>query len=155
QGWVNQRLQYTHGYGVAASPVAAVVGEGLPDYVVKDIPPSGPLAVEQPAIYFGQANSDYVLAPTATKEFDYPQGNDNARNSYGGSHSPQLSGNSRLLWALRTGDFNMLVSSQVQDRTMILYRRGVQDRIQAIAPFLQLNDQPYIVVSNGRLYWIQ
>src|SRR6266545_4559233 len=75
QSWVNQKLQYTHGYGVAASPVSAVVGEGLPDYVAKDIPPTGPLKVERPAIYFGQANDDYVLAPSAEREFDYPKGN--------------------------------------------------------------------------------
>jgi uncharacterized membrane protein (UPF0182 family) len=155
QNWINQRLQYTHGYGVAASPVSSVVGEGLPDYVARDIPTTGPLTVERPDIYFGQANGDYVLAPTSEQEFDYPQGNDNVRNTYQGSHSPQLSGSSRLLWAMRTGDFNMLVSSQLQDRTMILYRRGVQDRIQEIAPFLQLYENPYVVVSNGRLYWVQ
>jgi uncharacterized protein len=155
QNWINQRLQYTHGYGVAASPVSSVVGEGLPDYVAKDIPTTGPLTVERPDIYFGQANGEYVLAPTSEQEFDYPQGNDNVRNTYQGSHSPRLSGSSRLLWAMRTGDFNMLVSSQLQDRTMILYRRGVQDRIQEIAPFLQLYENPYVVVSNGRLYWVQ
>jgi uncharacterized membrane protein (UPF0182 family) len=155
QNWVNQRLQYTHGYSVAASPVSAVVGEGLPDYVARDIPTTGPLTVEKPAIYFGQVNSDYVLAPSAEQEFDYPQGNDNARTSYQGTHSPKLSGSNRLLWSLRTGDFNMLVSSQLQDRTEILYRRKVQDRIQAVAPFLQLYENPYIVVVNGKLYWVQ
>jgi uncharacterized membrane protein (UPF0182 family) len=155
QNWINQRLQYTHGYGVAASPVSSVVGEGLPDYVAKDIPTTGPLTVENPDIYFGQGNGDYVLAPTSEQEFDYPQGTDNVRNTYQGTHSPQLSGSSRLLWAMRTGDFNMLVSSQLQNRTMILYRRGVQDRIQEVAPFLQLYENPYVVVSNGRLYWVQ
>jgi uncharacterized membrane protein (UPF0182 family) len=155
QNWINQRLQYTHGYGVAASPVSAVVGEGLPDYVAKDIPTTGPLTVERPDIYFGQVNGDYVLAPTAEQEFDYPRGNDNVRTTYSGSHSPRLSGSSRLLWAMRTGDFNLLVSSQLQDRTMILYRRGIQDRIQAIAPFLQLYENPYAVVVDGRIYWVQ
>jgi uncharacterized protein len=155
QNWVNQRLQYTHGYSVAASPVSAVVGEGLPDYVAANIPTAGPLTVTQPDIYFGQVNGDYVLAPSAAPEFDFPQGADNAHNNYQGTHSPRLDGTNRLLWSLRTGDFNMLVSSQVQDRTEILYRRKVQDRIQAVAPFLQLWDNPYIVVSNGRLYWVQ
>jgi uncharacterized membrane protein (UPF0182 family) len=155
QSWVNQRLQYTHGYGVAASPVSAVVGEGLPDYVAKDIPPTGSLTVDRPAIYFGQANGDYVLAPSAEQEFDYPKGNDNVRTTYSGSHSPKLDGSNRLLWSLRTGDLNLLISSQVQDRTQILFRRKVQDRIQAIAPFLQIADQPYMVVVGGKLYWIQ
>jgi uncharacterized membrane protein (UPF0182 family) len=155
QNWVNQRLQYTHGYSVAASPVSAVVGEGLPDYVARDIPTSGPLAVTRPDIYFGQANGDYVLAPSAEMEFDFPQGNDNSRTTYAGTHSPKLDGSNRLLWSLRTGDFNMLVSSQLQSNTEILYRRKVQDRVQAIAPFLQLYENPYIVVVNGRLYWVQ
>jgi uncharacterized membrane protein (UPF0182 family) len=155
QNWVNQKLQYTHGYSVAASPVSAVVGEGLPDYVAADIPTTGPLTVSQPAIYFGQANGDYVLAPSAAPEFDFPQGADNARTSYKGTHSPTLNGTNRLLWSLRTGDFNMLVSSQLESRTEILYRRKVQDRIQAIAPFLQLYENPYVVVVNGKLYWIQ
>ena len=155
QSWVNERLQYTHGYSVAASPVSAVVGEGLPDYVAADIPTTGPLTVTQPDIYFGQADGDYVLAPSAAAEFDFPQGADNARNHYQGSHSPTLSGANRLLWSLRTGDFNMLVSSQLQDKTEILYRRKVQDRISSIAPFLQMYENPYVVVVNGRLYWVQ
>jgi uncharacterized protein len=154
QSWVNQKLQYTHGYGVAASPVSAVVGEGLPDYVAKDLPPTGPLAVTRPEIYFGHnPPGSYVLAPSIEKEFDYPQGNQNVRNSYAGSHGVKMDGGTRLIWAMRTGDFNLLVSSQVQDRTQILYRRDVSDRVNAIAPFLTY-DSPYIVVVNGRLYWI-
>jgi uncharacterized protein len=155
QNWINSRLQYTHGYGVAASPVSAVVGEGLPDYVARDIPPIGPLTVDQAAIYFGEVESDYVLVPSAEPEFDYPKGADNVRTSYQGGYGVRLSGINRLLWSMRTGDFNMLVSSQVQDRTMILYRRSVQDRISAVAPFLQLYENPYIVVVDGKLYWIQ
>jgi uncharacterized protein len=155
QSWVNQRLVYTHGYGVAASPVSAVVGEGLPDYVVKDIPPSGPLKATRPEIYFGDAVSDYALVPSAQREFDYPQGDSNVQTSYRGSHGVHLTGANRTLWALRTGDFNMLVSNQIQDRTQILFQRSVQDRISTIAPFLQLAERPYIVVIDGKLYWIQ
>jgi uncharacterized protein len=154
QSWVNQKLQYTHGYGVAASPVSAVVGEGLPDYVAKDLPPAGPLTVSRPAIYFGHdSTGSYVLAPSAEKEFDYPQGNLNVRNSYQGAHGVKMDGFSRLIWAMRTGDFNLLVSDQVQNNTQILYRRDVGDRVQAIAPFLDY-DAPYIVVVDGRIYWI-
>jgi uncharacterized membrane protein (UPF0182 family) len=155
QNWTNQKLQFTHGYGVAASPVSAVVGEGLPDYVARDFPPQGPLQVTQPDIYFGEQTNDFVLVPSASREFDYPNGADDVRNSYSGGHGVAMAGGNRLLWSLRTGDFNMLISDQVQDRTQILYRRRVQDRVQAIAPFLQLRDEPYIVVVNGHLYWIQ
>jgi uncharacterized membrane protein (UPF0182 family) len=154
QSWVNQKLQYTHGYGVAASPVSAVVGEGLPDYVAKDLPPAGSLPVTRPEIYFGHyPNGGYVLAPSAEKEFDYPQGNQNVRNTYAGSHGVRMDGTTRLLWAMRTGDFNLLVSDQIQDRTEILYNRDVSSRLQTIAPFLTY-DSPYPVVVNGKLYWI-
>src|ERR1700730_14596336 len=154
QSWVNQKLQYTHGYGVAASPVSAVVGEGLPHYVAKDLPPAGPLAVSRPQIYFGHATpGGYVLAPSAEKEFDYPQGNLNVRNNYQGGHGVVMDGGTRLIWAMRTGDFNLLVSNQVQNHAQILYRRDVTERVQAIAPFLEY-DNPYIVVVHGRIYWI-
>jgi len=155
QTWVNQKLVYTHGYGAAASPVSAVVGEGLPDYVVGNIPPQGPLQVSQPDIYFGQLTTDYALAPSAQQEFDYPKGSDNAFSGYQGNHGVSLAGLNRLLWSARTDDFNLLVSDQVQNRSQILYRRDVQSRISAIAPFLQLDDSPYVVIVNGRIYWIQ
>jgi uncharacterized membrane protein (UPF0182 family) len=132
-----------------------VVGEGLPDYVVGNIPPQGPLQVNQPDIYFGQLTTDYALAPSAQREFDYPKGSDNAFTSYRGSHGVSLAGFNRMLWAARTDDFNLLVSDQVQDHTQILFRRDVQSRISAIAPFLQLDDSPYVVVVDGHLYWIQ
>jgi uncharacterized protein len=153
--WVNQKLVYTHGYGGAASPVSAVVGEGLPDYVTGNIPPQGPLQVTQPDIYFGQLTTDYALAPSAQREFDYPKGSENAFTAYQGTRGVPLSGLNRLLWSMRTDDFNLLASDQIQDRTQILFRRDVQSRISAIAPFLELDDSPYVVVVNGKMYWIQ
>src|SRR5439155_24047589 len=155
QGWFNQKLQYTHGYGVAASPVAAVTGDGLPDYIVGNVPPTGPLKVTTPQIYFGELTSDYVLAPSTSREVDYPSGGSNVRTTYTGGHGVPMSGGNRWLWAFKTGDFNLLVSPDIQDRTEILYRRSVQDRIRAVAPFLQMYENPYIVVVNGKLYWIQ
>lgn len=156
QTWTNQRLQYTHGYGIAASPVASVDNQGLPTFVAGNIPPSGQLQVTQPQIYFGQKSSDWAVAPSAAREFDYPTGSaGNAENNWQGTQAPQLSGANRLLWSMRTGDFNVLVSDQIQDRSRILYRRNVHDRVQEVAPFLTLDSNPYLVVSNGKLYWIQ
>src|SRR5437667_4452366 len=89
QNWVNERLTYTHGYGVAASPVNAVVGEGLPDYVVHDLPPAGSIPVTQPGIYFGELstpNSGYVIAPSNAQEFDYAKGSKDVFTSYAGKH---------------------------------------------------------------------
>ncbi|MDQ6771716.1 MAG: UPF0182 family protein [Candidatus Dormibacteraeota bacterium] len=155
QNWVNQRLAYTHGYGVAASPVSVVGGEGLPDYVVGDVPPTGRLPVTRPEIYYGQLTSNYVLAPSVQPEFDYPKGDQNASNAHAVGHGVKLDGANRMLWSLKTGDFNLLISSQITAQTEILYRRNIQQRISAIAPFLQLLDSPYIVVSGGHLYWVQ
>ncbi|SRR5712692_796282 len=154
QNWVNIHLQYTHGYGAAASPVNAVALEGLPSYVVGDLPPSGPLTVSQPAIYFGELTNDYVLAPSNTREFDYPQGSQDVFTNYSGQHGVPMTGANRALWSLHLSDFNLLVSGQVTDKTYMLYRRNIKDRASEIAPFLTFDGDPYLVVVDGRLYWI-
>ena len=156
KNWVNEHLGYTHGYGAAASPVNAVVGEGLPDYVVKDVPPTGPLPITQPAIYFGEVPQpdDYVLAPSLTPEFDYAKGSQDVFTSYAGKHGVPMNGSNRALWALRLGDFNLLVSSQFTDKTQLLTRRKITDRVGELAPFLSLDGDPYLVIVDGRMYWI-
>ncbi|GAC1505510.1 MAG: UPF0182 family protein [Candidatus Dormibacteraceae bacterium] len=154
QNWVNQHLQYTHGYGLAASPVNTVVGQGLPAYVVENIPPTGPLKITQPAIYFGELTSNPVLAPSNIKEFDYPQGSQDAFTTYAGTHGVLMSGTNRALWSLKLGDFNLLVSPQITDKTEMLYRRNILDRAKELAPFLTLDSDPYVVVVDGKVYWI-
>jgi uncharacterized membrane protein (UPF0182 family) len=157
QNWVNERLSYTHGYGLAASPVNAVIGEGLPDYVVSDVPPTGPLKVDQPAIYFGEMsspNGDYCLAPSNTREFDYAKGSQDVFTSYTGKHGVPMNSLNRALWSLKLSDFSLLVSGQVTDKTLMLYRRNIVDRVQELAPFLTIDRDPYIVIVDGRLYWI-
>ena len=154
KNWVNQHLFYTHGYGVAASPVNAVVGEGLPDYVVGDIPPSGPLKVTQPAIYFGELTDNYALAPSNTPEFDFPQGNLDAFTSYTGTHGVPMTTTNRALWALRLQEYNLLVSPQVTAKTQLLFNRNVVDRARELAPFLTFDNHPYVAVVDGRVYWI-
>lgn len=152
--WQNEKLIYTHGYGVAISPVSAADQQGLPQYLTKDIPPSGPIKVDRPQIYFGELTHDYALAPSATPEFDHPGDNGNVMVSYTGTHGVRMGGLNRALWSLRTGDFNLLVSPQVQDRSQMLYRRNIKERASAIAPFLDYDSDPYLVVADGRLYWI-
>ena len=158
QNWVNLHLEYTHGYGVAASPVNAVVGEGLPDFVVSDLPPTGPLKITQPAIYFGELTGegvdDYALAPSNTREFDYPQGSQDVFTTYTGTHGVPMTAVNRALWALRLGEFNLLVSPQVTDKTELLYRRLILERVNELAPFLTYDQDPYVVVVDGRIYWI-
>ncbi len=154
QNWVNEHLQYTHGYGVAASPVNTVVGAGLPDYIVGDLPPAGTLKVTQPAIYFGELTDSYALAPSNTREFDFPQGSQDVFTTYAGTHGVPMTPVNRALWALRLGDFNLLVSPQVTDKTEMLYRRKILERAQELAPFLTFDQDPYAVVVDGRIYWI-
>jgi uncharacterized membrane protein (UPF0182 family) len=154
QNWVNQHLTYTHGYGVAASPVNAVDSQGLPQYVVGDLPPTGPLTVSQPGIYFGELTNNYALAPSNTKEFDYPQGSQDVYTSYTGTHGVPMTATNRALWSLRLGDFNLLVSPLVTNKTELLYRRTILDRASALAPFLTFDQHPYTVVVDGRVYWI-
>ena len=154
QNWVNIHLGYTHGYGAAASPVNAVIGEGLPAYVVGDVPPTGALKITQPAIYFGELTNDYVLAPSANREFDYPVGGTDVFTNYSGTHGVPMTGLNSALWSLKLSDFNLLVSRQVISRTTMLYRRNILDRAREIAPFLTFDGDPYLVVVDGRLYWI-
>jgi uncharacterized membrane protein (UPF0182 family) len=154
QNWVNEHLQYTHGYGAAASPVNAVIGQGLPDYVVGDIPPTGPLKVTRPAIYFGELTDTYALAPSNTREFDFPQGSQDVYTTYTGTHGVPMTAANRALWALRLGDFNLLVSPQITDKTEMLYRRTILDRARELAPFLTFDQDPYVAVVDGRMYWI-
>jgi len=157
QNWVNQHLVYTHGYGVAANPVNAVVGAGLPNYVVGDVPPTGQLTITQPAIYFGELRpptGDYVLAPSNTREFDYPQGSQDVFTNYTGGGGVPMTGVNRALWAMKLGDFNLLVSGQISSQTQMLYRRNIVDRASELAPFLTFDSDPYIVAADGKLYWI-
>jgi uncharacterized membrane protein (UPF0182 family) len=154
QNWVNTHLDYTHGYGLAASPVNAVNSEGLPDYVVQDVPPTGPLTVTDPAIYFGELTSNPVLAPSKTQELDYPSGSQDVFTTYKGTHGVPMSGANRALWSLKLGDFNLLVSPQITNQTQMLYRRNIVDRVTELAPFLTYDRDPYVVVVDGKVYWI-
>ena len=154
QNWVNQHLQYTHGYGLSGSPVNAIAAEGLPDYVVRDIPPTGPLTITDPAIYFGELTANPVLAPSNTKELDYPQGSQDVFTTYKGTHGVLMGGTNRALWSLKLGDFNLLVSPQITDQTQMLYRRNILERVNELAPFLTYDRDPYVVVVDGKVYWI-
>lgn len=156
--WVNQRLQFTHGFGVVMSPVTEVEGEGLPRFFVKDIPPRSPvdLALSEPRIYFGEKTDDYVIVNAAAEEFDYPKGEQNVSNAYAGKGGVELgSWFRRAVFAWTFRDVNLLISGNLRADSRILFRRSIAERISTIAPFLLLDRDPYVVVSGGRLYWIQ
>ena len=111
QTWVNRRLQFTHGYGLALSPVNEVSTEGLPNLLVKDIPPVGTFNIEWPQIYFGEKTNDYVIVKTNTQEFDYPMGDENVYGHYQGEGGVNIgSFINRLVYAWQFGDLNILIS---------------------------------------------
>ncbi|SDQ98039.1 hypothetical protein SAMN05519103_00294 [Rhizobiales bacterium GAS113] len=158
QTWVNLHLLFTHGNGVVMSPVTRKSPEGLPILYLQDIPPiaSGGPAVREPRIYFGQATDSYVIVKTSTPEFDFPQGKDNVYAAYDGAGGVSVGdAASRSLFAWYFDDPNILLSSYLTDSSRILFRRNIQDRVRTIAPFLRLDRDPYVVISDGRLFWMQ
>jgi hypothetical protein len=137
-------------------PVNAVTPEGQPDYLVSGINQQGQLQIDQPRIYFGETPSSYVVTGTQTPEFDYPVGADqNATTTWSGKTGVGI-GNffSKLLWAMRLSDLNLLISNQLTDSSQILFRRSLQERVQAVAPFLTYDRDPYLVSADGRLVWV-
>jgi uncharacterized membrane protein (UPF0182 family) len=156
QTWVNRRLQFTHGYGIALSPVNEVSAEGLPILLVKDIPPVGNFNIERPQIYFGEKTDDYVIVTTKTEEFDYPMGDENVYGYYQGKDGVSLgSFIRRAVYTWQLGDFNILISGELTPESRVLYYRNIRERVNHLAPFLKLDGDPYLVVMDGRLFWIQ
>ncbi len=156
QTWVNRRLQYTHGYGVAASPVNEFSQEGLPTLWVQDVPPRGMLKVDRPEIYYGEKTRDYVIVNTNVDEFDYPKGDANEFTQFQGEGGVKLNSFLRkILYAWQMADANLLLTTQITGDSRILYYRQIQERINHIAPFIMLDKDPYIVIGEGKLYWIQ
>ncbi len=156
--WVNRHLIYTHGYGLAASPVNEVTREGLPRLFIKDVPPVSEvdLKVEQPEIYYGEKTEQYVLVKTKTKEFDYPKGNKNVYAIYQGKGGvPINSFVRRVLFAFEFFDPQIFFTDYLNPESRLMFKRRIDKRVAAIAPFLDYDGDPYLVVSEGRLYWIQ
>lgn len=156
QTWVNRKLQFTHGYGLALSPVNEVTADELPVLLVKDIPPTGDFNIERPEIYFGEKTNDYVIVKTKTEEFDYPMGDQNIYGYYQGKGGVSLgSFIRRLVYAWQFSDLNLLISGELTSESRILYYRNIRERVNHLAPFLELDSDPYLVVLDGRLFWIQ
>ena len=156
--WVNRHLIYTHGYGLAMSPVNEVTREGLPQLMVKDLPPAVDinLKIDRPEIYYGEKTDEYVLIKTSTQEFDYPKGDKNVYTNYKGKGGvPINSFMRRLLFAIEFQDPQILFTTYLGPESRIMFNRRINRRVKAIAPFLAYDTDPYMVVSSGRLFWIQ
>ncbi len=164
--WVNRHLVYTHGYGFCMSPASKVDEEGLPEFYVKDIPPSPSVDIQvgRPEIYYGEAKQDYVIVNTRTEEFDYPRGDENAYTTYRGTGGvPVNTFLRRLLFALRFGDPYLLFTKNLKPESRIQFDRHIgrrfrdegPKRFQKLAPYLRFDKDPYLVTVNGRLVWVQ
>jgi len=170
QNWTNTRLVYTHGMGIAMSPVTEFTPEGRPEFFAKDIPADGvipiqavdaegtpELLVTNPRIYYGENTIEYVIANTLQEELDYQtEGGDLFRTNYNGHGGVQLSSVfRRMAYAWQFADVNILISGQITGDSRLQYRRAIQERIHTVAPFLLLDQDPYIVAAEGGLFWIQ
>jgi uncharacterized protein len=165
-GWVNQRIVYTHGVGVAMVPVNEVTNEGQPRLFIGNLPPqsvAGAPSVTEPRIYFGERASDYVVVGAKQAEFDYPAGEGDDSSAAGTeTHWTGTTGVKvdstlmRLLFSLRFRDLDLLISDQVTGNSQLLFHRSLSDRLGRIAPFLRFDKDPYLVVDgSGRLVYIQ
>jgi hypothetical protein len=178
--WINQHLIYTHGYGFTLSPVNKVGTGGLPDYFVKDIGTDvgnnsalktsnesiqASIPIGKPRIYYGEITNNYVMSSTKANELDYPSGDENVYNTYDGKGGVRLSSWwQQLLFAQYLKDWQMLLSGNITSESKLLFRRNINQRIRAIAPFLRYDSDPYLVAANtgnasdtrtqNYLYWI-
>jgi uncharacterized membrane protein (UPF0182 family) len=155
--WVNERLTFTHGYGLTLGPVNEVTSEGLPVLFVRDLPPQTipDLKIDEPSLYFGELSNDYVIVRTNTREFHYPRGDDNVFTQYSGKGGLALDSLWRkLVFALRFRAYQIVLSNDIGPESRILFNRNIRERVSALAPFLSFDQDPYIVLADGRLYWL-
>jgi hypothetical protein len=158
RSWVNERLYFTHGYGLTLGPVNQVTTGGLPVLYIRDLPPVSTvdLRLDQPSIYFGELSNSYVLVRTKQAEFHYPRGEDNETTFYEGTGGVPIGGFlRRLLFAIKFANTDILVTNQLLPESRIMFHRRIGDRVRLLAPFLTFDSDPYPVVSNGQIFWIQ
>lgn len=156
--WINEHLTFTHGYGITLGPVNEVTAEGLPVLFIKNLPPesSVDLKVDEPSIYYGELAEDHVFVNTATKEFHYPRGDDNVYTEYTGTGGvPVGSFWRKALLSIRFGSLKTLLTNDISPQSRVLFNRRVADRVRQIAPFLTYEDDRYLSIADGRLYWVQ
>jgi uncharacterized protein len=156
--FVNRHFQYTHGYGLAMAPVSDFTKDGLPELVVRDLPPVSDhpsLEVRRPEIYYGELTDDFVVVRSRAQDFDYPSGATNVYTHYRGNGGVPLRGLfRRLVFGWKLGGTGLLFSDYPTDDSRIMFNRNVHDRVAKIAPFLLLDHDPYITIVDGRLKWI-
>ena len=157
KNWINQHLKYTHGYGAAVSPVNEITPQGQPKLIVKNIPPETEyeeLRIDTPEIYYGNLTKDYIIVNTTEKEFNYPMENQNAETMYSGDGGIKLNLLNRIAFSIDKRTPKILISGAVSSDSKILINRDIQKRVAKIAPFLKYESDPYLVINEGKLYWV-
>ncbi len=158
--WVNKHMIYTHGYGVTMNAVNEVSSEGLPEFLIKDLPPvtkSKDLEITRPQIYFGEMakQDDYAIVNTGNAEFDYPAQDKNVNTKYKGDGGFTVgSFLKKAALAYNFNDVNLLISQAITPDSRIMLNRSVSERVRKIAPFITFDEDPYVVIDKGKLYWI-
>lgn len=157
KNWINQHLKYTHGYGAAVSPVNEITPQGQPKLIVKNIPPETEyeeLRIDTPEIYYGNLTKDYIIVNTTEKEFNYPMENQNAETMYSGDGGIKLNLLNRIAFSIDKRTPKILISGAISSDSKILINRDIQVRVAKIAPFLKYESDPYLVINEGKLYWV-
>lgn len=155
--WLIKHLKYTHGYGITLSRVDKVTNSGQPDMLVAGVPPISQIdeiKITRPEIYFGELTNNYILTNTNEDEFDYPDGNENKYATYNGKAGIKLNLLNRAMFAIREQSLKLLVSTNITKDSKIIINRNIEERIQKIMPYLQYDEDPYIVTADGKLYWM-
>ncbi|MFO7867188.1 MAG: UPF0182 family protein [Candidatus Aminicenantes bacterium] len=158
QTFVNQRFKYTHGNGITLTTVQEFTPQGLPNLLIKDIPPQSEypeLKVDRPQIYYGELTNYHVISNSDEEEFDYPSGEENVYSRYQGEGGVRMSNIWRkFLFGWKFDGTRLFLSSYPNPDSRIMFRRRIKDRVRTLAPFLRFDDDPYVVLANGKLYWI-
>ncbi len=157
QSWEGRHIQYTHGYGVAVAPVNSVTTQGSPDFAVGDVPvvASADFELTQPQLYIGEGLTGYAIVGASIAEVDYTEANETVPFEYDGEAGVGIGSFFRqAAFALRFGDINPLISGFVEGDSRIIFNRDLRLRVQNLAPFLELDADPYPVISNGRVVYI-
>ena len=158
RNWINERLAFTHGYGLTLGPVNQVTQEGLPVLYVGDLPlvSTVDLEVKEPSLYYGELSNDYVFVRTGAREFHYPRGEDNVTTTYTGRGGvPVNSLLRKAALAMRFRAQQIFFSNDITNESRVMFHRRINERVRMIAPFLSYDPDPYLVLTGGRLVWLQ
>jgi uncharacterized membrane protein (UPF0182 family) len=158
RNWINEYLTFTHGFGLTLGPVDEVTTQGLPVLFIKDIPPVSSipsLKIDRPEIYFGELSNDRVYVKTSSKEFNYPAGDENVFQNYEGEGGVNIGSKWRqALFSTRFGDLKLMLSNDLVPESRVLFYRNINERLSHVAPYLHFDADPYLVINEGRFFWI-